>query len=222
VRTVRAARGQLDYLIVLFHGGPEFLHLPSPRLKETCHFLIEMGANAVILQHPHSLGGYESYLGGHIVYGQGALVMDEAIYRNRDCFHECLLVELNISETGASTMELIPFAQSDPAPGARLLPAADANKVLVRLAEKSRAILDEAKLAAEWRRFCDEQKHGYISALLGHNRWLQKANWNGWLTRLLYDRLTLLRTRNIVSCETHRDAVETILTGLLSEIQPSR
>ena len=54
--------------------------LPSPRLKDTCHFLIEMGANAVVVQHPHSFGGYESYRGGHIVYGQGALVMDEALY----------------------------------------------------------------------------------------------------------------------------------------------
>ena len=87
VRTVRSHQGQFDYLIVLVHGGDEF-HVPSPRVKDTCHFLIEMGANAVIVQHSHCLGGYERYQGGHIVYGQGALIMDEGIYRRLKSFHE--------------------------------------------------------------------------------------------------------------------------------------
>jgi poly-gamma-glutamate capsule biosynthesis protein CapA/YwtB (metallophosphatase superfamily) len=41
VRTVQARRGEFDYLIVLVHGGDEFL-VPSPRIKKTCQFLVEM------------------------------------------------------------------------------------------------------------------------------------------------------------------------------------
>jgi hypothetical protein len=36
------------------------------------------------------------------------------------------------------------------------------------------------------------------------------VNRHGWLSRILYRRQRLLATRNAVTCETHRDAVETI------------
>ncbi len=116
VRNVRAHKHEFDYLIVLFHGGDEFL-VPSPRIKETCHFMVEMGANAVIVQHSHCLGGYEEYQGAHIVYGQGALIMDEAIYRNLKSFHEGFLVKLSISEEGSATMDVVPLSSLIPSQG---------------------------------------------------------------------------------------------------------
>jgi poly-gamma-glutamate capsule biosynthesis protein CapA/YwtB (metallophosphatase superfamily) len=210
VRNVSTTRPTLDYLIVLLHGGPEFMSVPSPRLKETCQFLIEMGANAVIVQHPHSFGGYESYRGGHIVYGQGALVMDEALYRDLKSFHEGVLIALTIARDGTSSMELLPFVQSDREPGGRRMGAQQAEAFLADLAAKSRAILDDEYVSTEWRRFCDERKHGYLSALLGHNRFLRRANRDGRLARLVYNRRRLLGVRNVVCCETHREALETI------------
>jgi len=41
--------------------------------------MIEMGATAVVVQHPHCLGGYEQYQGGHNYLWQGALVMDRSL-----------------------------------------------------------------------------------------------------------------------------------------------
>ena len=215
VRNVRNSREAFDYLIVLLHGGPEFLTAPSPRLKDTCHFLIEMGANTVVVQHPHSLGGYEHYLGGHIVYGQGALVMDEAIYRDVQAFHEGVLIALRIAPGGASSMELVPFVQSDPVPGARRMDKTRGEGFLGDLAAKSQAILDDGHVRDEWRRFCDERKHGYLSALFAHNRLLRRLNRRGWLTPVLFNRRRLLGTRNLVCCETHREALETIFNERL-------
>jgi poly-gamma-glutamate capsule biosynthesis protein CapA/YwtB (metallophosphatase superfamily) len=209
VRTVAAARGSFDYLIVLLHGGPEFLTAPSPQLKKTCRFLVEMGANAVIVQHPHALGGYENYRDGHIVYGQGALLMDEAIYRDRESFHESVLVALTV-DRGRSSMELLPFVQSDPVPGARRMTGARRDACLADLAAKSRALLDDEYISRQWQEFCDEQKHAYLSVLAGHNRLLRIANRRGHLARLLYRRRRLLGTRNVVCCESHREALETI------------
>jgi poly-gamma-glutamate capsule biosynthesis protein CapA/YwtB (metallophosphatase superfamily) len=209
VRTVTSHRGQFDYLIVLFHGGDEFL-APSPRIQNTCRFMVEMGANAVIVQHPHVLGGYEEYRGGHIVYGQGALLMDEAIYRDRQSFHEGFLVKLSIAAVATSSMEIVPFIQSSPAPGARRMDPAKEQGFRRQLAERSAAIQDNAFVQAEWLKFCDQNKHSYISGLLGHNRILSKLNSRGWLTRLLYNHRVLLGVRNTVLCETHREAIETI------------
>jgi poly-gamma-glutamate capsule biosynthesis protein CapA/YwtB (metallophosphatase superfamily) len=209
VRNVTSHRNGLDYLVVLLHGGDEFF-VPSPRLKDTCHFMIEMGANAVIVQHPHCLGGYEKYRGGHLVYGQGALVLDEALYRDRKTFHEGFLVKLMIGQDARSTMELVPFVQSDPAPGARRMQPEQERELRHRLEERSKAVLDDGFVQAQWRKFCEEEKHGYLSALLGHGRLLRALNARGWVERFLYDRDSWLGVRNIVSCETHREAIETI------------
>ena len=210
VRNVAAARGTFDYLIVLLHGGLEFLAAPSPRLMDTCRFLVEMGANAVVVQHQHSFGGYETYRGGHIVYGQGALVMDEAIYRDVRSFHEGFLVALTVADDGASTMTLLPLVQSDPAPGARRMAPERAEPFLRDLATRATAILDDGYVSREWKRLCAEEAHAYLSVLLGHNRFLRAANRRGYLARLLYNRRRLLGTRNVVLCETHREALETI------------
>jgi poly-gamma-glutamate capsule biosynthesis protein CapA/YwtB (metallophosphatase superfamily) len=209
VRNITAHRDQFDYLLVLLHGGDEFF-VPSPRIQDSCRFMIEMGANAVIVQHPHVLGGYEEYRGGHIVYGQGALLMDEAIYRQRESFHEGFLIRLSIAPDATSTMDIVPFTQSNPAPGARRMPKEREEKFRQALGKRSAAVQDDAFVQAEWLNFCDQNKHSYISGLLGHNRILSKLNSRGWLTRLFYNQRVLLGVRNTVLCETHREAIETI------------
>lgn len=209
VRNIQDNREQFDYLIVLLHGSAEF-HAPTPRIQDTCRFLVELGAKAVIVQQPHVLGGCEEYRGGHIVYGQGALVMDEAIYRDRKSFHEGFLVKLLIAEDFNSRMEVVPFVQSDPVPGARKLTGAAEKAFRQRLEERSRAILNEGFVEREWLEFCEANKRGYLSGLLGHNRVVRKLNVGGWLTKVLYPKRALLRVRNCVCCETHREAIQTI------------
>ena len=84
------------------HGGNEGYPYPSPRLMDTCRFLVEQGANAVICQHSHCVGCYEEYRGGHIVYGQGNLIFDASI--PPPGWNEGVLVRLHISENGNSQM----------------------------------------------------------------------------------------------------------------------
>lgn len=214
VRNVRTSRTGFDYLIVLLHGADEF-QSPTPRIQDTCRFMIEMGANAVLVQHPHVLGGYEEYRGGHIIYGQGALVMDEAIYRDLKSFHEGFLVKLRLAADASSTMEIVPFTQSAPVPGARRMENERADQFRRRLAERSTAIQDDAFVEAEWRRFCEANQHDYVSSLLGHGRILARLNRRGLVEKLLHGREPLLRARNIACCETHREAIETIFNHRL-------
>jgi poly-gamma-glutamate capsule biosynthesis protein CapA/YwtB (metallophosphatase superfamily) len=209
VRIVRAHREKVDYLIVLLHGSAEFL-VPTPRTQKTCRFMIEMGANAVLVQHPHCLGGYEEYGGGHIVYGQGALVMDEEIYRRVKTFHEGYLVKLVVDAPARAKMEIIPFVQSSPAPGARKLTGDDEKRFRVELEKKSAQVKDASFVERQWIEFCEERKHSFLSSLLGHNRALRKLNSGGSVTSLLYSRKALLRVQNLIRCETHRETLETI------------
>jgi hypothetical protein len=209
VRNVKSRKLDFDYLVVLLHGAHEFQPI-TPRIQDTCRFMIEMGADAVIVQHPHSLGGYEEYLGGHIVYGQGALLMDEAIYRDVKSFHEGFLVKLRIEGSARSSMEIIPFVQSDPVPGARRMKPDREAQFRESLAERSRAIQDDAFVQNEWLEFCQQRKHGYLAGLLGFNKVFRKLNHKGLLLKFAYGKKPLLGVKNLVNCESHREAIQTI------------
>jgi len=95
-------------------------------------------------------------------------------------------------------------------PGARRMPSDDQQKFLQDLEQKSLAVKDPALVEAQWVRFCEANKHGYLSSLLGHNRVLSRLNRDGLAARLLYGPTALLRAKNIACCETHREAIQTI------------
>ena len=138
--------------------------------------------------------------------------MDEAIYRDRFDFHEGFLVRLHLEPSAKVALDLVPFVQSAPAPGARRLRGEDEQKFHARLAKRSGAVCDEKTVAQEWEKFCQRHRQGYLSALLGHNRVLRKLNTRGLLVRLLYGKRSLMSVRNVVSCETHREVLETIFS----------
>ncbi len=81
------------------------------------------------------------------------------------------------------------------------------------LEDRSKAIQDDALVEGEWLKFCEENKHAYVSCLLGHNRILGKLNARGLLENRFYSRENLLRAKNMVCCETHREAIETIFAN---------
>lgn len=211
VRTMRSLSAQADYIVVLLHGGGDFMAMPTPRLKETCHFLVEMGANAVIVQHPHKVVGYERHGDGHIVYGQGPLMMDQEIYADVASFHEAVLVRLEIEPGGDSSVSFVPLIQSDAIPGARRIEGERASAFLRNLEMRSSLLLDDGHIEREWRRFCRERRYWYLSVLKGQNKVLRALCRVDMLARLIHNRRRLSGTRNVICCETHREALETIL-----------
>lgn len=108
------------------------------------------------------------------------------------------------------SMDIIPFVQSDPVPGACRLDAAADQALRRRLEGRSAAIRDAAFVRREWVDFCKTRKHATLSALLAHNRFARKANSRGHLTQFLYTRKDLLGARNAALCETHREVIATL------------
>jgi poly-gamma-glutamate synthesis protein (capsule biosynthesis protein) len=60
-----------DLVIVVAHGGIEFVPLPPPSWQKYFRELVETGADAVIGHHPHVTQGWESYQGSPIFYSLG-------------------------------------------------------------------------------------------------------------------------------------------------------
>ncbi|WP_243373454.1 CapA family protein [Geotalea sp. SG265] len=213
-RAIRHYKGQYDYLIVLLHGGIEHYSYPSPRLRDTCRFMIEEGAGAVICQHSHCPGCYENYENGHIVYGQGNLLFDRFPYRGEP-FYQGFLVRLKVMAEPTSTILFIPYRQSDVQPGARKMEPGAALQFMKEFNERSGKIASQDFVEAQWEELCRKKKNEYFSALRGHSRPLRYLNRKMSFTDNIYTPQGLLCLQNMIRCESHRETLETLLNGML-------
>lgn len=208
VRNVESQRDKFDYLVVLIHGGNECYPYPSPRLQDTCRFMVEMGASAVIVQHTHCPGCYEEYQDAHIVYGQGNLIFE---YPNQaSSWDEGFLVKLSIAEDFSSKMDIIPYEQSGLQVGARKMGKEQEQSFRQSLEERSLAIMDDGFIKKQWLQFCEKRRHECLSRVLGHNRLFSKLNAHGLLVKYFYTKKALTRLQNVISCEALREVLETI------------
>lgn len=208
VRNLNNNKSKFDYLIVLFHGGNEYYPLPSPRVKNVCQFMVEMGANAVIMQHSHCAGSIQEYKGSQIVYGQGNLIFDSP--ETEKAFHEGFLVKLSIDHHLRSKMKIIPYVQSLNQPGARRMKKDEEKVFLQQILKRSSSVKDDSILEAQWLEYCEKKKNSYVSRLFGHNYFFRKLVTKGFFTRLFCTKESLLRLQNTINCEAHREILETL------------
>lgn len=68
---IRELKKTHDYLIVIYHGGAEYLQYPSPQTRMRFHRMANCGANFITAQHTHCVGCEEYYNGSYLLHGQG-------------------------------------------------------------------------------------------------------------------------------------------------------
>ena len=212
VRNVKSQKDNFDYLIVLLHGGNEYYPFPSPRMKDTCHFMVEMGANMVVVQHTHCPACYEEYQNAHIIYGQGNLIFDWP--DKPKSFYEGFLVKLLIDDQMNPSVRIVPYVQSNLEIGARKMSEDDELLFMKALEERSLAVKNDDFIRSQWLTLCDSKKNQYISSILGHNRLFRRLNKHGHLVKYLYSQQSLIAIQNMIVCESHREVLETILNDL--------
>lgn len=210
-RNVHNRQAEFDYLIVLVHGGNEHYQYPRPALVETCRFLVEQGASAVICQHSHCVGCMETYQGAPIIYGQGNLLMDMS--SKFETWNEGLLISLEIDtlDSGKIRVKMIPYRQSDEQPGAHRMPLEQENRVLCDFKDRSKSIQDEEFVKAQWNSYCDKHKQQYLNMLHGKTNLLRRVLGRLDLLQYLESKASLRKRLNLIRCESHREAIINVL-----------
>ena len=59
---------ELDYKIIIFHWGDEYIHIPSRIQIEAAHKFIDRGADIIVGHHPHVIQPVERYKKGFKIY----------------------------------------------------------------------------------------------------------------------------------------------------------
>lgn len=200
-------KDKCQYVIVLYHGGKEHYRYPSPYLQKVCRKIIDKGADLVVCQHSHCIGAFENYNEGTIVYGQGNFLFDHS---DSEFWQTSLLLNVILTD-GSMSVEYIPIVKKGC--GVRLADKQHSEEILHDFHERSRQVSDDDFIQQEYDEFAAQMLNGYLTAFLGNNlliRVLNKLNGNK-LGAKLHSGESLVRLRNIVECEAHR---ELLINGL--------
>lgn len=209
VRLIKQARSTHDIVLVSFHGGLEYFPLPRPGLRETCRFLIEQGASAIVCHHTHVSTAYEIYEGRPIFYGVGNFIFDNDC-RSSD-WEIGFLVKFFV-DTHNKTIakfEILPYQQSISVGGVRLLSGEALTTFNQKIGKLNEILIDSKRYLATWADCCKKKELEYIAIM-----YFPFFHWPiSLLVRLPFMRqIVFPHTRrlirlNLIRCESHYEVL---------------
>lgn len=99
-----AAADQSDVVILLAHGGIEYVPLPPPHLQQRYRELVDAGADLVVGHHPHVPQGWEQYGGAVIWYSLGNFLFK---HKRRVKPHWGVSLDISFSGATLETVEIL-------------------------------------------------------------------------------------------------------------------
>ena len=107
VEGIRAIRPDVDILLVVCHGGVEYIPFPPPYLADAFRRAAEAGADLVIGHHAHVPQGIQFVNGVPVCYSLGNFVF----WQETDLLYRKLgyLVKAGVSREGLSHLDIIPY-----------------------------------------------------------------------------------------------------------------
>jgi hypothetical protein len=201
--SIKSIREQVDYVIVIIHGGHEGYSLPSPRMVKTYRFFVDAGADIVVGHHPHCYSGYEQYNKGYIFYSLGNFLFDWEGCRN-DPWNYGYAVKFYFDENGLS-FEIIPYKQGDTHPGIFLLSDSEAAEFTRNLNSLNDTIGNNELLLKAWSNLVKERKHFYLINFEMFNSKIYKVLRYRNLLPCTLSKKKRLELLNMLSCDAHRD-----------------
>ena len=140
---IRQLRMECDYLIVLYHGGAEYLQYPTPLVRRRCHRMADCGADVIITQHTHCIGCEEQYGNSYILHGQGNFLFARQ-KRFPHLTKEGLLLELRFMDNNVEIVKHHVSINND-------VIRKDDNWDEIGFYQRSRNIDDEAMIKQQYR-----------------------------------------------------------------------
>lgn len=206
--SILAYKSNVDFVVMILHGGHEHYSLPSPRMKKLYRYFIDVGADAVISHHTHIVSGYEVYKGKPIFYSLGNFCFDWVSKRN-DTWNIGMLLRLKFLPTKQIEFEYVFVDQNNDEPGVKLTPADMTTELNQKLMELN-SVIDNDSLLEQ--RFVDyvSSREKVTMAWLQPNRILTVLFRKDLIPDSISMEKKILLT-NLVRCESHRDVLLEVL-----------
>jgi len=150
-RQVAALKREVDLVLVIFHGGREYIPVPPPYVIHDLRRIADAGADAVVAHHPHVPQGIEIHNDVPIAYSLGNFVW----WQESSCFYQRAgyLFHLDVADGQVEGFSLSPYLlQHD---GLALMQGQVRETFLQDLARVSEVLEDTEDVLAVWDAFID-------------------------------------------------------------------
>ena len=212
-RSLKEAKSKADFVIVIVHGGFEHFQLPSPRMKETYRFFIEMGADTVINHHQHCFSGYELYKGKPIFYGLGNFCFDRASERN-SIWNEGYMISISFKEKQDPKFKIFPYIQCGENPGVRLMNDEERHTFDMRINDLNDVISNDELLRVEHENWMRENSRNFLSIFQPYNIRILNSLYVRGLLPSFINKKKQLRIIDYINCESHLDKLRFLINEL--------
>jgi len=149
VDSVHAIRPEVNIILVVCHGGVEYIPFPPPYLAEAFRRIAEAGSDLIVGHHAHVPQGVQILSGVPICYSLGNFVF----YQETDLFYRKLgyLVKAGVSRPGLAHIQLVPYEIGSES--LRLLRGAESALFFESLKKVSLPLAYQAGIAEAWHGF---------------------------------------------------------------------
>ena len=145
-------------MIVIYHGGKEYCEYPSPRLRNACHAMAKLGADAVFCQHSHIIGCMEKVGESTVVYGQGNFHFVK--YLDKPFWNKGLMAQVTVGD--GVDVEFIPVVAGECGIG---LAEGDVKNEIMDGFEARSARMTDGTWLDGWREFVAANSEPYINCI---------------------------------------------------------
>ena len=206
--SIRIAKQQADYVLLIIHGGTEHYNLPTPRMKYTYRFFVEQGADAVINHHQHCYSGYEMYHNKPIIYGIGNFCFDKPVPGDDKSWEEGYLVKIQLADS--ICISLHPFVQCDENRAFVHLKS-NQEEFLDTILRLNEIISDDKQLNDSFNRLAKNGSDILYSLLAPYSSSFMQSLFSKKVLPSFVTKNRLMRLLAFIQCDSHRDI---LLTGL--------
>ncbi len=213
--SIRTARDNADYVIVIVHGGHELYQLPSVRMKNTYKYFVDLGADAVVNHHQHCYSGYEVYNGKPIFYGLGNFLFDGA--SKNGIWNEGYIVSLDLQKGIKPVYRVIPYNQCDYEPGVHLLKENENTVFNERLLKLNEIIANDDLLKEEFEKWALSNDKDFLSIFQPYNLRVLNGLYHRGLVPSFLNEKKLLHIHDLLRCESHLDRLRFIVDNKIEQ-----
>ena len=104
-KKIKKLKEKVDYVVLVYHGGDEFLNTPMPYTRKKIKKFLTYGADIIVAHHPHTVQGYEKIKNKTIFYSLGNFIFDTDFQRAQSGTDEGILLKIEFSKDNYSFKE---------------------------------------------------------------------------------------------------------------------
>ncbi|MFA5647188.1 MAG: CapA family protein [Bacteroidales bacterium] len=211
---IKAENEENDFVIVVYHGGLEYMKYPTPQIVKNFKFLIDQGADAVVAHHTHFYSGMIEYQGKPIIFSLGNFYAQTSSKSPDRAFFIGLLAKISIDENHTISTSLIPTIQNINTGKVSIPSQTYKDEILNDITNISNTIKIEKELKKIWDNYYNKEKKRLINLLLSNSKveYRIRKRFPFFNTMSAYKKAIIL---NLFRCDAHRYKSIEILEKLM-------